>query len=153
MAFDSNDAADSAGATRRARAEGAAQSQEVLGYETYGQGTGHGVQQFYDSCLFFFFVDAEEFFSVMVVDQRISQDNEPKASPYCRLLKRQTLTCSSRTRSRKHPVVATADCRPLYVTHNAGGDRRDGRETSNEHRAWFRLVWGFCTRKTQVLYR
>lgn len=58
------------------------------------------------------------------------QDNEPNASPYCRLLKRQALTCSSRSRGRKHPVIGnmTADCRPSCLTHNAGGDRRDGEQ-------------------------
>jgi hypothetical protein len=54
----------------RVHAEGAAQSQEVLGHETHGQGTGHGVLQFYSS-FFPFCAGAEGFFSVIVVDQRI----------------------------------------------------------------------------------
>ena len=54
------------------RAEGAAQSQEVLGHETHGQGTGHGW-----FIILFFCADAVGFFSVIVVDQRICKTTSP----------------------------------------------------------------------------
>ena len=59
----------------RVRAEGTAQSQEVLGHETHGQGTGHGLLQVYN--FVFFCADAVDFFSVIVVDQRICKTTSP----------------------------------------------------------------------------